>query len=357
MNGQMKMAFTYSRNRLSQLIVVVLLAVTAFTLTTTRVSAADDVTLNCKKDKSDAALDFSTLGLHISPSVPVGTVLYSGSVTVTFICALNNLQQYYEGLTAEVFFKRQAIAEGALGYGLTLYTGYAGDLSTEPASIATGHIVSTFAYTSGGTIGSYTTLSLTVPFEIVRTSSSMAASTLLPSYVNVFNVGSYVKGSDLKFYFTNIKQAIAVTDETCKVASDSNQTVTLGSYTASPTSGLGSAAGQSSEMTPFTINLNCEALLSGRFDVMMQFDGTAASGYSDAGVLALNAASTASGVGVQLLNESQQPLSLGSPFHVASYPLASALISVPLYARYYQIADTVTPGSADAVAQYTISYQ
>lgn len=351
------MAFIDRNKRTSLLITAVLFAVIVIPSTMKRASAADGVTLNCKKDKSDAALDFSTLGLRISPSVPVGTVLYSGSVTVTFLCALNNLQQYYEGLTSEVFFKRQAIAEGALGYGLTLYTGYGGDFSTDPASIATGQIVSTFAYTSGGTIGRYTTISLTVPFEIVRTSSSMAASTLLPSYVNVFNVGSYVKGSDLKFYFTNIERAIAVTDETCRVASDSNQTVTLGSYTARASSGLGSGPGQSSEMTPFTINLNCEALLSGHFDVMMQFDGTAASGYSDAGVLALNAASTAGGVGVQLLNESQQPISLGSPFRVASYPLASALISVPLYARYYQIAETVTPGSADAVAQYTISYQ
>lgn len=339
------------------LITIVLLAVTLFPLTMQRARAADGVTLICKKDKSDAALDFSTLGLHISPATPVGTVVYSGSVTVTFLCALNDLQQFHDGLTGEVYFKRQAIAEGALGYGLTLYIGYGGDFSAEAASIPTGQLVSTYAYTSGGTIGSYATISLNIPFEIVRTSSSMAASSLLPNYLNVFNVGSYVTGSDLKFYFTNIKQAITVKDETCKVVSDTSQTVPLGSYTASRNSGLGSGVGQTSAMTPFTINLNCEALLSGNFNVMMQFDGTAAGDYSEAGVLALNTSSTASGVGVQLLNESQQPVSLASPFRVASWPLATAFISVPLYARYYQIADTVTPGSANAVVQYTISYQ
>lgn len=351
------MALIKIKHRLSFFTVVLLFAVAFCALTIKSVHAADGVTLTCKKDKTNAALDLSTLGLTISAAIPVGTVIHSGNVTVSFLCALDNLQQFYDGLTSEVYFKRQAIPEGALGYGLTLFTGYGGDMSTDVASIATGNIVSTYAYTSGGTIGSYVTLSLTVPYEIVKTSSSMAASTLLPNYVNAFNVGSYVTGSDLKFYFTNVKKAIKVKDETCSVASDINQTVSLGSYTASKSSGLGSAIGQTSAMMPFSITLNCEALLSGRFDVMMQFDGNAASGLSDAGVLALSTSSTASGLGVQILNENQQPVALASPFNVTSYPLAAALINVPLYARYYQIADTVNPGSANAVAQYIISYQ
>ncbi len=110
-------------------------------------------------------------------------------------------------------------------------------------------------------------------------------------------------------------------------------------------------------MIPFDIQLNCESLLSGSFDVMMQLDGDAVSGLSDIGVIALNSSSTASGVGVQILNESQQPVALATPFNVASYPLSAALITVPLYARYYQIMESVGAGSANAVATYTISYQ
>jgi len=90
---------------------------------------------------------------------------------------------------------------------------------------------------------------------------------------------------------------------------------------------------------------------------MMQLDGDASSGLSEAGVVALNTTSTASGVGVQILNENQQPIALATPFNIASYPLSSALITVPLYARYYQTAAKINPGTANAVATYTLSYQ
>jgi len=175
---------------------------------------------------------------------------------------------------------------------------------------------------------------------------------------NAFSVGSLVSGKDVSFTITNIKKFVTVKDETCSVASDTNQTVSLGSYSTSTSSGLGAGIGETSPSMPFNIQLNCETLLSGSFDVMMQFSGDAVSGLSDIGVLALNAqTSTASGVGVQILNEDQQPVSLATPFGVAAFPLSSALVTVPLYARYYQIADTVSPGSANAVATYTISYQ
>ncbi|PXW15131.1 type 1 fimbria pilin [Pantoea sp. JKS000250] len=316
-----------------------------------------DVTLTCKITSSTSLVDVSSLGINISAAVPVGTIVYSGTATANFKCALDNLQQYADGLSGEVYFKRKAIDAGALGYGLTLYTGYGGEMSTDAASIATGIMISTYALTSGGTVGSYTDVSINVPYQIVKTSNSMSASTSLKSYVNAFDVGSLVSGKDVSFNFTNIKTGITVKDQTCSVAGDTNLPVPLGSYTTNPTSGLGSGIGQTSATTAFNIQLNCEALLSGSFDVMMQLDGDASSGLSDLGVVALNSASTASGVGVQILNENQQPIALATPFNIATYPLSSALITVPLYARYYQTATKINPGSANAVATYTLSYQ
>lgn len=320
-------------------------------------STSTDVTLICKMTTTRTLVDVSSLGINISAATPVGTVVYSGTATANFKCALNNLQQYSAGLTGEVYFKRKAIDADALGYGLTLYTGYGGEMGTEAANIPTGIMISTYALTSGGTVGSYTDVSLSVPYQIVKTSSSMSASTALRSYVNPFDVGSLVAGTDETFNFTNIKTAITVKDQTCTVSGDVSQTVPLGSYTTNSSSGLGSGIGQTSTATAFNVQLNCEALLSGTFDVMMQFDGDASSGLSDVGVVALNSASTASGVGVQILNENQQPIALATPFNVASYPLSSALITVPLYARYYQTASVINPGTANAVATYTLSYQ
>lgn len=319
--------------------------------------SSTDVTLTCKMTTSFAIVDVQSLGISISAAVPVGTIVYSGTATANFKCAMDNLQQYANGLTGEVYFKRKAIDADALGYGLTLYTGYGGEMGTEVANIPTGKIISTYALTSGGTVGAYTDVSLDVPYQIVKTSDSMTPSKSLRNYVYPFSVGSLVEGSDQIFQFTNIKTGITVKDQTCSVAGDTNQNVPLGSYTTHPSSGLGAGIGQTSAATAFNIQLNCEALLSGNFDVMMQFDGDAPSGLSDAGVVALNTTSTASGVGVQILNENQQPIALATPFNVASYPLSSALITVPLYARYYQTAAKINPGTANAVATYTLSYQ
>ncbi len=320
-------------------------------------SSSTDVTLTCKMTSTRTLVDIKSLGINISAAVPVGTIVYSGTATANFKCALDNLQQYADGLIGEVYFKRKAIDADALGYGLTLYTGYGGEMGTEVANIPTGIMISTYALTSGGTVGTYTDVSLSVPYQIVKTSNSMTPSSYLKSYVNPFDVGSLVTGKDETFNFTNIKTGITVIDQTCSVAGDVNQNVPLGSYTTNPTSGLGAGIGQTSAATAFNIQFNCEALLSGTFDVMMQFDGDAPSGLSDVGVVALNSTSTASGVGVQILNENQQPIALATPFNIASYPLSSALITVPLYARYYQTAAKINPGTANAVATYTLSYQ
>ncbi|MCP1204528.1 type 1 fimbrial protein [Pantoea sp. B550] len=352
--------FLISGKKIMRLIGSVSLMLNFMLMATFNVNAANsstDVTLTCKITSSTTLVDVGSLGINISAAVPVGTIVYSGTATANFKCALDNLQQFMDGLSGEVYFKRKAIDAGALGYGLTLYTGYGGEMSTDAASIATGIMISTYALTSGGTVGTYTDVSINVPYQIVKTSNSMSASTSLKSYVNAFDVGSLISGKDVSFNFTNIKTGITVKDQTCSVAGDTNLPVPLGSYTTNPSSGLGSGIGQTSATTAFNIQLNCEALLSGSFDVMMQLDGDASGGLSDLGVVALNSTSTASGVGVQILNENQQPIALATPFNIATYPLSSALITVPLYARYYQTAAKINPGTANAVATYTLSYQ
>lgn len=353
------MAYLKIRKAVANLVTTIMLAVSVSTLSTTSAVAADDVTLACKSVLSYAVVDMAALGLNVSAAVPVGTVLYEGSVTVPLKCSKDNILQLdptqYVG---EVYFKRRAIPENALGYGLTIYTGYGGEMSAEAASIPTGIKVTGYAINGGASLNDYTDVTLTVPYQIVRTSLSMEPPKGVRNYVYVFDVGSQVAGTDQPFTFTNIKKVATVKDETCAIAGEVNQNVPLGTYSTSTSSGLGSGIGETSKLVPFNIQLNCESLLSGTFDVKMQFDEIGAvSGLSDLGVVALNSTSTASGVGVQILNENEQPVPLAVPFTVASYPLSAALVTVPLYARYYQTATTVSPGSANAVATYTISYQ
>jgi len=339
----------------AKIFALAILAINVVVMTTTGVRAAADTKLTCKAPMTTAAIDLKTLGINLSAAIPIGTIVYEGSMTVDVQCGINYLQ-YADGLTAEAYFKRIANAEGSMGYGLTMYLGYGGEYSNEAGSIATGQIIKTYAgITTGGTLNDWTNFTLTVPFRIVKTSSSLTPVTR--TTLNLFKVGSQVEGTDETYTATNLRTYVTVKDETCTVAGNANQEVPLGSYSVSKSSGLGSGVCQTSSAIPFTIQLNCEALLAGTFDVMMQFDGDTVGGLSDSGVVALNSASTASGVGVQILNGDQQPIALATPFAVASYPLSNALVTVPLYARYYQTASTVSPGTANAVATYTISYQ
>lgn len=352
------MIFFNILKKLTSVLALVMLAINIVVVTATGARAADDIKLTCRAPFTTAAIDLRTLGITLSSAVPIGTVVYEGSATVDVQCGINILTTWpEEGLSTEVYFKRLSIAEGSLGYGLTLYLGYGGEYSNEAGTIATGQMVDKYAgITTGGVLNNYTEFTLNVPYKIVRTSSSLTAAPR--TTLNLFQIGSLVTGSDEAFIASNLRNnAITVKDETCSVAGNTTQQVPLGSYSVSKSGGLGAGIGQTSNPIPFDIQLNCESLLSGTFEVMMQFDGDAVSGLSDAGVVALNTTSTATGVGVQILNENQQPVALASPFNVASYPLSAALITVPLYARYYQTAEKVSPGTADAVATYTLSYQ
>lgn len=345
-----------SLKRAANIFAHAILAINIIVMMANGARAAADTELVCKASNY-TAMNLDSLGIHLSSAVPIGTIVYEGSMTVDVQCGIDLLKfQYAEGLSAEVYFKRLANAEGSLGYGLTMYLGYGGEYSNEAGSVATGQMITTYAgITGGGILNNYTNFTLTVPFRIVKTSSSQTP--VMRTDLSMFRVGSQVAGSDANFTVRNLRTFVTLKNETCKAASNAMQEVALGDYSVSKSSGLGSGIGQTSSAIPFSIQLNCEALLSGTFDVMMKFDGDAVSGLSDSGVVALNSTSTASGVGVQILNGNQQPIALATPFAVASYPLSNALVTVPLYARYYQTASTISPGTANAVAQYTISYQ
>nr|WP_309139800.1 MULTISPECIES: fimbrial protein [unclassified Pseudomonas] len=77
------------------------------------------------------------------------------------------------------------------------------------------------------------------------------------------------------------------------------------------------------------------------------------------GVLSLTpGAGTATGVGLQVLHLSGGPwmLSQNQLLNTVLGPGTTSL-NIPMSARYLQTASTITPGTANAVATYTIIYQ
>ncbi|HET8747750.1 MAG TPA: fimbrial protein [Ramlibacter sp.] len=128
----------------------------------------------------------------------------------------------------------------------------------------------------------------------------------------------------------------------------SDVTVNLGSRNASEFGGPGSTTAA----TDFTIELrNCP---SGAGRIAYQIDpATAVVPGTGNTVVALDAASTAAGVGVQLLDATGAPLAMASKRTVAN---SGGNYSIPLKARYYKTGPTVGGGAANSAMTFTISY-
>lgn len=128
--------------------------------------------------------------------------------------------------------------------------------------------------------------------------------------------------------------------------------VNLGTQSTSKFSG----AGSTTVAIPFSIKLNsCPAGIN---TVSYEIDASTTIVNAPNSVVALDGGSTASGVGVQLLNGSGTPMTLGSPVVLTSYNPAGGSFSIPLQARYYQTsASPVTAGSANTSMTFTMTYQ
>ena len=141
--------------------------------------------------------------------------------------------------------------------------------------------------------------------------------------------------------------------ESCATPS---KTVNLGAHVTSELNGTGSFTGA----TNFTIDLNdCSSGL-GQYGpaIQYQIDPNTEVADSTNSVIALDGTSTATGVGVQLLDGNGSALPLGKPItYTGGYNAASGgSYSIPLQARYYQTAAKLGAGRANTVVTFTMTY-
>lgn len=151
-------------------------------------------------------------------------------------------------------------------------------------------------------------------------------------------------GLEIKF----ITMAFLVASQACKTPDVS---VFLGTPSASAFSGPGS----SSQPVAFDIALNgCPSGLSA---IHYQIDAVTPIVDAANAVVGLDAGSTASGVGVQLLDDDGNPAILGVTRPFAGYSAAGGgNFKIPLRARYRQTDGKVTPGSANSAVTFTMNY-
>lgn len=140
-----------------------------------------------------------------------------------------------------------------------------------------------------------------------------------------------------------------LTTEACQVVNNMSNPaeVQLGKVGYTAFKGVGTTA----SATSFVLTLkDCPPTVNNAF---VKFDGTSAT--SDNSSLALTTgADVATGVAVQISDASSNVL----PLRVSSqaYALGAGDNNLNFVARYVAIADTVTPGSANAVTTFDITY-
>lgn len=153
----------------------------------------------------------------------------------------------------------------------------------------------------------------------------------------------------LVIYNASATGSVTISPAAC---STPNVTVRLGEHKTSELSGPGS----STSATAFRIALNdCPA---GMKTIKYQIDATTPVLGASNSVVALNATSTATGVGVQLLDNEDRPFPLGTPRTLSGYNAGTGgSYSVPLKARYYQTDTKTTAGTANTGLTFMMNYQ
>ncbi|QPK01609.1 fimbria assembly protein [Enterobacter mori] len=144
----------------------------------------------------------------------------------------------------------------------------------------------------------------------------------------------------------NIELYGNIVDFTCVAeGSDSNKTVTLGTW---PTKQL-STAGSRTQPAPFTLKLTGCPPGSASITFSGKADG------SDNSLLALNDASTARNVAVEISDRDKTRLALQQASQAVAVD-AGGNAELSFYANYIATADNPQPGSADADATFMINY-
>lgn len=308
-------------------------------------------------DSSGTLLDLggAAAQLKITPSTPIGTTLFSQTFTgLTAKCSLTTAT----GSSETAYFVRPNLAAALGSNGLSLYVTYNSNRNNTAVNLSTGTVVTNRSAFLGLPSSSWQSVSLgPVTIEVVKTGATTATSpTGISANIIAFSVGSTLKGGDKANYFLRGANGIVYQTETCKVNTPANFEVQLGSVAVSSKSGFGSGTGSTSTATNFNIGLTCDTAVSGKFDIMLQLDGTAVSGLASSGVLALTAGG-ATGLGVQVRKGDDTTVAFATPWKIGSYPATSSTLTLPFSARYYQTQAKVTPGAANSSMTYTLSYQ
>lgn len=160
-------------------------------------------------------------------------------------------------------------------------------------------------------------------------------------------LGSYLAGTEevARFFFT---QRITITPQTCMTP---NVTVSMGTPKTSDFTVL------NKRITPVPFDIKLNSCPNNMNSIKYRIDPTTSIINSSESVVSLSSESTAKGVGVQILDASNNPLPLGSNNTFSSYVTSGGNFSIPLKAAYYKQENVISGGIANTSLTFTMTYQ
>ncbi|QSI33739.1 fimbrial protein [Variovorax sp. RKNM96] len=165
----------------------------------------------------------------------------------------------------------------------------------------------------------------------------------------------YYSVADSKSVLTTnlLGEGITIITPSCSVDLGSrNILVEFGKVPQSNFKGRGTTTGD----RKFNIKLNCKAGQNAQNTVYLRMDATQDPS-NEQGVLKITQAgsTTATGVGIQVVNDKTVPVKFGEEALVG--PSMDGSYVLPYTARYFQTGDKVTPGRANGTATFTLDYK
>ncbi|MDH1125453.1 fimbrial protein [Enterobacter sp. GD03975] len=184
-------------------------------------------------------------------------------------------------------------------------------------------------------------------FELVKTASTPRTGIISPLVIAIQYSTPVSKNVQRQPLFKYLISGVNTNTVSCLVQ-DSNLNIDMGFAVASKFNGIGSTQNP----VNFNVSLNCDAQTS----VNVTLDNVSVLADATNGVLGLSSASTASGVGIQILHQ-DSPVKFGSMINHAITTSNGEIVNIPFKAAYYQTDKNIQPGTINATASFTMTYR
>ncbi|MFC6299105.1 fimbrial protein [Pseudomonas sp. CCM 7893] len=311
-------------------------AITAFLISALYVFFCEDVKADCTFNSGGNARFVSftpPTNLPLARNLPLGTVIYKSptyiiSGTNNYVCTLPHMS----GLKNLVGGQSPINDVGFLPIGTT---GLAYRLRYQDGSYL-------HAYPVNGVSGSFDLNNTSYNYEVIKVGQVQEGTEILAG-----DFATWLQGELVVATFSLSRKTV-ISELTCTTP---NISVSMGEQKSS------GFAGVNTRLAPKAFNIALNNCPSGITAIQYRLDPTTSIINTTDSVVGLTNDSTASGVGVQILDNTDKPLALGTDLKLATYQAAGGNFTIPLKAAYYQVNKTIKGGTANTSLTFTMTYQ